>query len=709
MSAVIDTRLSKTKAFRNGINRLISNRNAKPEALGCRSKDELQFPSCALYPQRLRYHTLKSHKSYGFDEWKSIGLNPSSSSASQCDGKMPTCGPCAAAETSCVMSDRLVIQHPSTNCDCDALRAQLAAAERRSNELSEKCQQLETRLLEALSSVRTNVSGISSHGLPLPEHESTEAISRSDGLSANPDCRFLSRILRPTFSLQFSTRRESRSAMSSAWELWGDIADIEVPETDGLSLDNDTYINLAGTFFDRRWPYLPILHRHTFINKHLTAFLTKSEMKPLTNFMVNIVCAIASTEKSSPQSRDKTHRVFFREAIKDLDMILSGENIECVQCLLLMCMYGHNEPQSVNMWFTTAMALNLAIGLDLHRRESLSGKGLMDAEMSKRVFWCAYVINCSVAINMGRPLGIQESDISMPLPMQLTDAQLIESIQSPHVEESLIPHVADTSTFVHIIKLRRINAGVYKTFHSIGSVPTDPAELDRLRSGYFLELNQWIITAPRYMQTLSTFQSTEWFQIAFHHAVLSLYRPSRAVPMPSPDDLRTCTESAIGLISSYSALYARNRIKYTFIAIHSLFLAAVTMLYSLRAFAPLRQELTKPVIQTNISTFLTLFRGICDGRAVGEKCCRIVERLGQSIMSLFEHEDQADLSVDTEFQTWFGLRAHTFPSKASNPASDAYAHDSPSRLPDVQMDLPWADLFVEGIDMSTADVWSVLF
>ena len=63
------------------INRLISNRNAKPEALGCRSKDELQFPSCALYPQRLRYHTLKSHKSYGFDEWKSIGLNPSSSSA----------------------------------------------------------------------------------------------------------------------------------------------------------------------------------------------------------------------------------------------------------------------------------------------------------------------------------------------------------------------------------------------------------------------------------------------------------------------------------------------------------------------------------------------------------------------------------------------------------------------------------------------------
>ncbi|PYH35687.1 fungal specific transcription factor domain-containing protein [Aspergillus neoniger CBS 115656] len=627
--------------------------------------------NCNFHPAHKPHCILNSYTTF-------IGLNPSSSSSSQCDGRMPTCGSCAAAETTCVMSDRLVIRHPSLNCDCDALRAQLAAAERRSNELSE-------RFLFDL------MTGIPSSNPPLPGHNSAEAISQSDQLKGNPDCRFLSRILRPTFSLQFSSRRENRSAMSSAWELWGDVTDIEVSEADGLSLDNDTYINLAGAFFDRRWPYLPVLHRHTFANQHLTAFLTKSEMRPLTSFMVNIVCAIASTEKSSPQTRDKTHRVFFKEAIKDLDLVLSGENIQCVQCLLLLCMYGHNEPQSVNMWFTTAMALNLAIGLDLYRKESISGKDIMDTEMSKRVFWCAYVINCSVAINMGRPLGIQESDISMPLPMQLTDAQLIESIQSPNVEESVIPHVADTSTFVHIIKLRRINAGVYKTFHSIGS------------------LTQWIITAPRYMQTLSTFQSTEWFQIAFHHAVLSLYRPSRAVPMPSSDDLRTCTESAIGLISSYSALYARNRIKYTFIAIHSLFLAAVTMLYSLRAFAPLRQELTKPMIQTNISTFLTLFRGICDGRAVGEKCCRIVERLGQSIMSLFEHRNQTDLSIDTEFQTWFGLRAHTFPSKASNPASDAYAHDSPSRLPDVQMDLPWADLFMEGVDMSTADVWSVLF
>jgi hypothetical protein len=300
-----------------------------------------------------------------------------------------------------------------------------------------------------------------------------------------------------------------RSALSSAWELWGDDTHIEIPEAGGLGLDHDAYVNLVIAFFDRLWPYLPVIHRGSFFQQHLTPFLTQSDMGPLSNFLVNIVCAIASTERSSRHACEKSGKVFFRKAVKDLHLVMNSDNFECIQCLLLMCMYGNNGPQSVNMWYTTGLALNLAIGIDLHRKESLSGQDMLDAEMCKRVFWCAYVMSCSMSINMVRPLGIREPDISMPLPLQLTDTQLDESVHSPYIEETLIPNVADTSTFIHIIKLRRINAGVYTTFHSIGSKLADTVEIARLRSGYFMELNQWLITAPRYMQTLSTFQSTE--------------------------------------------------------------------------------------------------------------------------------------------------------------------------------------------------------
>jgi hypothetical protein len=597
--------------------------------------------------------------------------------------------------------------------ECDSLRIQLAAAEQRANELSLKCQQLESQILEPFNSTQSaqNIhSGVLTPGRSSVAQTSAETSSHYEPLSGNPDRQFASRILRPTFTLRSNNRGINCSAMSSAWELWGDVTDtIQEFETNRTDLNHDAYLNLAREFFARRWPYLPVVHKQTFFDEHMGAFLTNSGTGTLSNFMVNIVCAIASAEKASQQNSEKDHRVFFRDAVKDLHLVMSSENFECVQCLLLLCMYGHNEPQSVNMWYTTGLALNLAVGLDLHRKESLYGQDTKGAELSKRVFWCAYVMNCSMAINMGRPLGIQGSDISMPLPLQLTDTQLDESFHTPLVEETLIPQVNDMSTFIHIIKLRRMNADVYTTFHSIGSRSTEASELDRLRNDYFVKLNQWLITAPRYMQTLSTFQSTEWFQIAFHHAVLALYRPSRAIPMPSPENLRVCTESAIGLISSYSALYARNRIKYTFVAIHSLFMAAVTMLYSLRAFAPLRRELTKPVIQTNIFTFLTLFRGICNGRAVGEKCCGIVERLGHSILSLFENEDQAELRIDSEFQTWFGLQTHTFSPDESESTLEFQSQNLSPQFPEIQVDLPWTDLFTQGLDMGTADVWSVLF
>ncbi|KAL4865441.1 hypothetical protein BDV12DRAFT_149749 [Aspergillus spectabilis] len=91
-------------------------------------------------------------------------------------------------------------------------------------------------------------------------------------------------------------------------------------------------------------------------------------------------------------------------------------------------------------------------------------------------------------------------------------------------------------------------------------------------------------------------------------------------------------------------------------------MAAVTMLYALRASPLRRHELTNPVVQTNISTFLTLFRGISNGRAIGEKGSTIIEQLGSSILTIFDEIGPPGTDLDTEFQSWFGLQTHTFPT-----------------------------------------------
>ncbi|KKK27063.1 hypothetical protein ARAM_000016 [Aspergillus rambellii] len=585
----------------------------------------------------------------------------------KCDGKTPTCSTCRAVGATCVPSDRLVVKPVNTECQCDLLRTQLEALQNQYQSLLGQYEQLQVQLQRAEEALQQSTSIAAVSILPPTKGNVSDLVLRVPGQESqrlDPDLSYHGRIIQPTFSPRSYVKGTNHSALSSAWDLWGD----DLPPLDETSraspvmpqFDNEAYLNLANTFFDYRWPYLPVLHKPTFLREHLTPFLSHSISSAISNFLVNLVCAIAATEKPwSQQGNGQIHRLFFRRAIQDLHVVIETDDFECVQCLLLLCLYGHNEPQSINIWYTTGLALKLALGMDLHRKESLDSQSIMRAEMSKRVFWAAFVMDCNMAINMGRPLGIRESDITMPPPLPLLDDQLDNP---PTIPDFAVAQMPGISAFIHTVKLRKINAAVYETFHSIGRPLLDPTDLHDKRKWYFSELNQWLIDSPRFLQTASTYQSPEWFLIAFHHGILSLHRPSRAAPIPSPDDLRICMESSIGLISSYSALYARNRIKYTFVSVHSLFLAAVTMLYVLRASPPLRHELTRPVVQTNILTFLTIFRGISNGRAVGEKCANIIEHLGDSILTLFNDNREPGLEVDTAFQSWFGLRTHSFPT-----------------------------------------------
>ncbi|KAI8711090.1 Fungal-trans domain-containing protein [Fusarium sp. LHS14.1] len=326
--------------------------------------------------------------------------------------------------------------------------------------------------------------------------------------------------------------------------------------------------------------------------------------------MVLAIASAETTSKDLPQQQH-AHNVFFQAAIKDLTTVLSADDLDCIQCLLLLCLYGTNEPQSVNIWYTLGMALRIALGMDLHREEtSGTGQSLLSREMARRIFWCTYALDRSISIAMGRPLGISDSDITIPLPQQLTDEQLC----SAEVVQNLIQNPKDMSTFLHVIKLRQINAAIYVSLHAASaSASNDCGSLEALREAHYADLNTWLVTAPRYgpASGVAMLQTAEWFQIAYHYAVvLSLYRPSRVFPVSNISSLRLCADSAISLISCYNTLYAKNRISYTFVALNSLFMATVTMLYALRSSPVIRSELSKVIAKADIEMCQRLLRGV---------------------------------------------------------------------------------------------------
>lgn len=216
--------------------------------------------------------------------------------------------------------------------------------------------------------------------------------------------------------------------------------------------------------------------------------------------MINIVRAIAAAEKPWMQNgNSNSHRQFFSAASQDLDIVMQLDDLACLQCLLLLCRYGHNEPGSVNMWYTSGLALRLAIRLDSHRIETRPGLPLLQAEMKRRLFWSVFVIDCSMACNMGRPLWIHVPDITVLLPLQLTEQQLENSLFQHSVgehETMSMPATKDTSIFDHIIKSRKLNLALYHTFYSPGNDLPEPESLAAIRTQYFNDLDYWLMTSP---------------------------------------------------------------------------------------------------------------------------------------------------------------------------------------------------------------------
>lgn len=70
-------------------------------------------------------------------------------------------------------------------------------------------------------------------------------------------------------------------------------------------------------------------------------------------------------------------------------------------------------------------------------------------------------------------------------------------------------------------------------------------------------------------------------QVKYHSCIMLLYRPSPQIPRPTQDAARTCFDSAMEIIRVSANLHRFTSMDYTWLSAHSIFVAAITILYSL--------------------------------------------------------------------------------------------------------------------------------
>ncbi|CDM36875.1 transcriptional regulator family: Fungal Specific TF [Penicillium roqueforti] len=379
--------------------------------------------------------------------------------------------------------------------------------------------------------------------------------------------------------------------------------------------------NLSRAYFDNIHPQYPFLHRPTFCKWELDVCKSSQSVHnpaagevPL--FFVLMVYATGSLVLN--QSQHGAAAMYYSMALDYLPSVLALNNLESIQSILCCAVYSIRSPTGASLWKISGMAIRHCIELGYHRSAERYRKHVdpLTKEMSRRCFWVAYDIDRVAAFTLGRPMGIPDELIDAELPMDIEDENITPSglLANPRATGNQVPTIM-TGT-LHVIKLRKLWAKFHATLYSpqlqYASTGSQFATVDTLRQ----ELEEWHASAPTHLDyssshPLSVFASNEWFQIAYNHSILILYRshitrilgerqgsgPNESNStdfIEEEEDLQrafeNCSRCAREICVLYRRLYQKSSVQFTWGSLHILFLGGLTYLYCLWRSWRIRQQ-----------------------------------------------------------------------------------------------------------------------
>lgn len=346
-------------------------------------------------------------------------------------------------------------------------------------------------------------------------------------------------------------------------------------------------------------------------------------------FFILMVYAIGSLTLG--QGDYKRAETYYSLALDYLPSVLENDSLESIQSLLCCAVYSIRSPIGASLWQISGLAIRRCVELGYHRsvEKYRSAAGPLAKEMSKRCFWVAYDIDRVVSFILGRPVAIpdgaidvevranpnqtshyvsvvanHETRIKLPLDLDdeyITPAGLLRAARNPGTEPPT--HITGA---IHAVKLRQLWSKFSNTLYPITFQTHhiyDEATVQALRR----ELDDWRQACPDRLscpelQSLSVWASEEWFQVAYNHSVLLLYRHHITMPLGANEKLEKvmeeCYVHAREICLAYRRIYQKQSIQFTWGSVHILFLGGLTYLYCLWRSKALREKIRQGDVAT---------------------------------------------------------------------------------------------------------------
>ncbi|KAH8894140.1 hypothetical protein GQ53DRAFT_793113 [Thozetella sp. PMI_491] len=377
-------------------------------------------------------------------------------------------------------------------------------------------------------------------------------------------------------------------------------------------------VRLGQAYWNNIHPQYSFLHRPTFEAWERECLVAHGErdilrVHGLPLFFVLMVYAIGSLALGSNELENA--EIYYSAALDHISSVIELDSLESIQSLLCCAVYSIRSHIGASLWKISGLAMRHCVELGYHRStERFRGNAdALTKEMSKRCFWVAYDIDRVAASVLGRPVGIPDEAIDVELPLDIDDEYITVTglLREPRNPSHEPP--TNMTGAIHAIKLRQLWSKFSSQLYPASTGPQaawDENTVERLRQ----ELEQWRATAPDRLdfpdsRPLSVWASQEWFQLAFDHSIMLLYRhhitglggygsegqdtdanrgwdgtgggPADNKTARIERALDECLYCSRDLCLTYRRLYQRPTIQFTWGSLHILFLGGLTYMYCL--------------------------------------------------------------------------------------------------------------------------------
>ncbi|KAL7786522.1 fungal-specific transcription factor domain-containing protein [Trichoderma afarasin] len=238
-------------------------------------------------------------------------------------------------------------------------------------------------------------------------------------------------------------------------------------------------------------------------------------------------------------------------------------SVRFIQIIVLISIYSSYGSIGSSQWQLAGLAMRMAVETGLHCTPKTRDQSCSAKDESNRLFWTIYVVEISLAYNLGRPPSIGEEHIATELPRPTS--------------ENLLS--------LHHIKHRQIQSRVVAQIYSVNNrnrnMSTERTQI--LISNLQEELDEWLINIPLSSHTEGQhpYPYSYWERL-YHGTTFVLHRPSPLCPNPPAQSLERCIRSAGSYIDDVLKVLRVTNVPLSWMLVQGVLFAGLTMLVTAR-------------------------------------------------------------------------------------------------------------------------------